>query len=256
VRDPAPAPRRRRGLLVPTLLVSLGFAVLVSLGTWQLERKAWKDALIDTLSRRLAAPAAVLPPPELWPSLDAQDDEFRRVVFRAELLNDQEALVYTSGSSLRSDARGPGYWVFTPARLPNGRIVVVDRGFVPQTAKEPKARTAGQVAGPIDITGVMRWPEQPGLFTPRAEPERNLWFARDHLEIAAARHWPAVAPFYVEQEAPAAPGGLPSVSPLQVRLPNNHLQYAVTWYALAAVLAVVFALYARGHWRKGPESAA
>src|SRR5262249_17530744 len=129
VRDPAPAPRRRRGLLLPAVLAALGFAVLISLGTWQLERKAWKEALIDTLSGRLAEPPAALPPPERWPSLDADDDEFRRVAFRGQFLNDQEALVYTTGSALRTDASGPGYWVFTPARLGDGRLVVVDRGF-------------------------------------------------------------------------------------------------------------------------------
>jgi len=248
--EPAPAPGRRRGLLLPAVLAAIGFAVLISLGTWQLERKAWKEALIDTLSRRLAEQPAALPPAERWPGLDAEDDEFRRVRFRAEFLHDQEALVYTTGSSLRSDASGLGYWVFTPARLPDGRLVVVDRGFVPQSAKDPAARAAGQVAGPIDIVGVMRWPEQPGLFTPASHPAHNLWFARDHLAIASDRHWPAVAPFYVEQEAPAPPGGLPSASPLQVRLPNNHLQYAITWYGLAAVLAGVFAVYARGQWRE------
>ena len=90
----------------------------------------------------------------------------------------------------------------------------------------------------------MRWPEAPAWFTPAGERSRNVWFVRDPLAIAAAKGWADVAPFFVELEAPAPPGGLPQPGPLKVRLRNEHLQYAITWYALALVVVVMFAVLA------------
>jgi surfeit locus 1 family protein len=242
----AAVPPRRR-LLVQALLALIGCAILLSLGAWQLERRAWKEALIDTLTRRLAAPPEALPEPARWAALDAADADFRRVRFRAAFETGREALVFTSGSSLRPDVSGPGYWVFSPARLDDGSVVVVDRGFVPEGRQD--AATRGNDTGPLDIVGVMRWPERPGLFTPSGDPARNTWFARDHTAIAAAKNWGDVAPFYIEQEAPTPAGGLPRAGILVVNLPNNHLQYAITWFGLAAALVVVFAIFARAQWR-------
>ncbi len=237
----------RRGLVVPSIAAACAFALLCGLGTWQVERKAWKEALIATVSERFAAPPAALPPPDEWARLEPAADEFRRIRFSAELLNDKEALVFTAGSSLHGDA-GPGYWVFTPARVLD-RIVMVNRGFVPEDRKDPATRPQGQIAGPAEIVGVMRWPEQPGLFTPAADPAKNLWFARDSTAIAQAKGLGAVAPFYVEQESPPPPGGLPRVGALQPSFPNNHLGYAITWYGLALVLAGSFSVWFVGRWR-------
>jgi surfeit locus 1 family protein len=240
---------KRRGLLVPGVAALCALVVLLWLGTWQVERKAWKEALIATVTERFAAPPVRLPPPAEWPRLDPSNDEFRRVGFSAEWLNDQEALVYTTGSSLRADAAGPGYWVFTPARVPGG-IVMVNRGFVPEGRQDPATRPDGQMAGPVDIVGVMRWPETPGLFTPAGDPAKNLWFARDPAAMASAKGLGAVAPFYIEQESPSVPGGLPQVGKLQPSLPNNHLGYALTWYGLALVLVVGFGIWAAGRRRE------
>ncbi|MEA2991417.1 MAG: surfeit locus 1 family protein [Alphaproteobacteria bacterium] len=234
----------RRGLLIPSLTVFSAFVVLVGLGVWQLERKAWKEGLIDTLTRRLAAPPIALPPPDQWSGLDQAGNEFRHVTFRAEISSDQEAPVYTSGSAFRPDISGPGYWIFAPARI-GGGVVVINRGFVPEGRQDPKTRAQGHVAGPMDIAGVLRWPEAPGLFTPADNPSRNLWFTRDPIAMAQAKQWGAVAPFYVEQEAPVPPGGLPKPGTLEVSLPNNHLQYAVTWFGLAGALVAVFGFWAR-----------
>lgn len=242
MRAPTGQPRRRRGLLVPGLLTLSAFVVLVGLGTWQLERKTWKEALIDTLTRRLIAPPSDLPSRESFSRLNASADEFRRVRFRATLRPDQEALVYTSGSALRSDVSGQGYWVFAPARLADGSTVVVNRGFMPegqQGARGPSDNRSDE------IVGVMRWPEQRSWFTPSDDSARNLWFVRDHRTIAVAKGWGEVAPFFIDQEAPVPAGGLPRPGPLNINLRNDHLQYALTWFGLAAVLLVVFALWAR-----------
>lgn len=234
---------RRRGLVLPAVLALAAFIVLIALGAWQMERKAWKDALIAALAERLAAAPSALPPRAGWASLDQADEEFRRVVFSAEFMHAHEALVYTSGSSLRPDVKEPGYWVFTPARLSDGGLVVVDRGFVPEGRQDPKTRAQGQVAGVVHVTGILRWPEARGFFTPGDEPAKNLWFVRDHPAMAAAKGLGAVAPFVVSQEFPAAPGGLPRAGPVKPNLPNNHFSYALTWYGLALVLVAVFAAW-------------
>ena len=131
------------------------------------------------------------------------------MAFPAAFVPGEEALVYTVGSALRADVSGPGYWVFAPARLADGSIVVVNRGFVPEGRQDPASRPEGQGGGTVALVGVVRWPEARGLFTPADNPERNLWFVRDHLAIAAARQWGPVAPFFIDQEAPLPPGGLP-----------------------------------------------
>jgi len=240
----------RRGIIVPTVLALLGVAVLVALGTWQVERKAWKEGLIAAIEERLAAAPVPLPARPQWASLDPAKDEFRRVVFAATFLHDREALVYTTGSSLRPDVAGVGYWVFTPARLGDGSLVMVDRGFVPEGRRDPATRTEGQV-GATEVVGVLRWPEPPGLFTPAGDPKANLWFSRDPTAIAAAKSVDPVAPFYVEQEGPVPPGGQPRPGKLKASLPNNHLGYAITWYGLAVVLVAVFAA-----WLKSRRSVA
>jgi len=238
------AAARRRNLVIPGLVALVALATLMALGTWQLERKAWKEALVATLTQRLAGPPAELPAPATWDRLDRDADEFRRVTFAAELLHGQEALVYTAGSGLRADVSGPGYWVFTPARRPDGSIVMVNRGFVPEGRRDAASRSEGQLAGTVEIVGALRWPEARGLFTPADNPQRNLWFVRDHLAIAAAKGVGPVAPFFTDQEAPLPPGGLPRPGKLAPNLPNNHLQYALTWYGLALVLLVVFVVWA------------
>lgn len=232
----------RRGLVVPTALTLAGLILLVGLGVWQLERRAWKHALIQRLAERLAAPPRALPPPADWPSLTPAADEFRRVTLRAEFRPGEEAHVYTSGSGLRPDVSGAGYWVLAPARLAGGGTVMINRGFVAEARRDPTTRREAEPRGVIEITGVLRWREERGAFTPSDQPEKNLWFTREPQAIAAAKGWGAVAPFYIEQETPN-PGGWPKAARVEPRLTDNHLQYAITWFALAAALLGVFVLW-------------
>lgn len=241
---------RGRGIAVPIIFTLVAVAGLVALGTWQLERRSWKEGLIAELEDKLSAPPIALPPRERWSQLSAAKDEFRRVTFPAEFL-DQEALVYTSGSAIRPDVSSPGYWVLSPLRLPDGNLVVVNRGFVPERKQDPKTRPDGQPRGATEIVGAIRWPEQRGLFTPNDTPAKNLWFVRDPAAMAAAKGWGPVAPFYIDQEAPLSPGGFPKVGPLKPNLPNNHLQYAATWYGLALVVLISGILFVRSRRREG-----
>jgi surfeit locus 1 family protein len=244
-----PARPLRAGLVTPSLIALAALATFIGLGTWQVERKAWKEGLIDVLERRLSAAPTALPPRAEWSKLEPAADEFRRVRFSAAFVPGQEALVYASGSALRSDVSGPGYWVFAPARTSSGAVVAVNRGFVPEGRQDPATRTAGGVSGPIEMVGALRWPEPRGMFAPTDDPARNLWFVRDHAAIAAAKGWGEVAPFFVELESPEPPGGLPHPGALRANLRNEHLQYAITWYGLAAVVVVMFAVWLRGRRR-------
>ncbi len=235
--------RPRGGVLEPTIFAIVGLAILCGLGLWQLDRKVWKENLIAALTERLARAPADLPPRDHWDRLDAGRDEYLRVGFPAEFLPGQEALVYTAGSPLRPDVKGPGYWVFSPARLAGGSLVIVNRGFVPMERKDAASRAEGALRGSVDIVGVVRWPETRGLFTPADEPQNNVWYLRDIKAIADARKWAAAAPFYIDMESPAPPGGWPKPGKLAVNLPDNHLQYAITWFGLALALAGVYLVW-------------
>lgn len=238
-------PRRKRksSILDATLMTLAGLVILIGLGVWQLDRKVWKENLITTLNTRLGRAPEDLPPRASWAQLREDKEEFRRVVFPAEFLDGEEALVYTAGSPLRPDVKGPGYWVFAPARLAGGSIILVNRGFVPADRKDPGTRTEGAPHGVIDIVGVLRWPETRNSFTPADDPKNNVWFLRDSNSIAKFKTWLTAAPFYIDQEGPVPPGALPKPGKLEVRLPDNHLQYAITWFGLALALAGVFIVW-------------
>lgn len=231
-----------RGLLIPAAVTLCGLAVLLGLGTWQVERRAWKEGLIATLNERASTAPVALPPPEQWGSLTAENSEFMRVRLRADFRND-DALVYTSGSALRDDVKSPGYFAFAAGRLPGGQHVIVNRGYVKERAYPPQS-------GPAEIVGYLRWPEGSSRFVADRDAKADVWYVRDHRAIARVRGWDNTAPFYVEQEAPVPLGGVPHPASLRPNLPNHHLQYALTWYGLALVLLGVFAVWAVDHRRR------
>ena len=233
----------RGGILEPTVFAIAAIAILFGLGVWQLDRKVWKENLIAAMTTRLAREPADLPPRDRWDHVLAEREEFARVGFPAEFLPGEEALVYSAGSAFRPDVTGPGYFVFAPARLAGGSIVIINRGFVPLDRKDPASRADGAPHGSVDIVGIVRWPEARGLFTPADEPQNNVWYLRDIKAMAAAKKWSTAAPFYIEQESPVPPGGWPKPGKLQVNLPDNHLQYAITWFGLALTLAGVYLVW-------------
>jgi cytochrome oxidase assembly protein ShyY1 len=229
------------GLSAFTLVV---IGALIGLGVWQLQRRAEKHALIAALTDRLGAAPAALPPPDQWQVLTAEHDEFRRVAITATFRDAPDAKVYASGSALRTDVTTLGTFVFAPITLADGTTLVVDRGFVPDGAKE-----AAPLREPMTMTGYIRFPEKPGWITPAPDVGKRLWFARDHIGMAKTLSWGSVAPFYLDLESPAPPSGLPRPGPLDVHLKDDHLQYAITWFGLAAAVAVTFAIWLRGRKR-------
>jgi cytochrome oxidase assembly protein ShyY1 len=241
---------RRRGVAGFALFTLAVMAAFIALGVWQLQRRVAKHALIAALTERLAAPPVALPPPPQWRTLNAENDEFRRVSFTASYAPLPDAMVYSSGSAVRRDASGPGTWAFLPARLPTGEMVVIDAGFVENTMQDrgvqDRAVTKLVTGGPVTLTGYLRFPEEPGWLTPAENRTKRLWFVRDHLLMASALGWGTVAPFYIDLERPAPENGIPRPGPLDVHLKDDHLQYAITWFALTGAVLIAFGVWLRG----------
>jgi cytochrome oxidase assembly protein ShyY1 len=241
---------RRRGVAGFAIFTLVMLMVFIGLGVWQLQRRIEKHALIAALTERLAAAPSALPAPSEWSALTPAKDEFRRVSFSATYPPDPDAMVYSSGSSVREDISGPGTWVFLPARLAGGETVVINAGFVPNTmqdrAVEDRAVARLITRQPVMLTGYLRFPESAGVLTPAENPTKRLWFTRDHLAMARALNWPNVAPFYIDLEQPVPPNAIPKPGPLEVHLKDDHLQYAITWFTLAAAVVIAFGVWMRG----------
>jgi cytochrome oxidase assembly protein ShyY1 len=250
-------PARRRGTAGFAIFTLVLVVAFTGLGLWQLQRRTDKHALIAALDERLAAAPVALPPPAQWPALTPEKDEFRRVDFSATYAALPDAMVYSSGSAVRDDISGPGTWAFLPARLPGGETVAVNTGFVQNTMQDraQQDRAVSRLPGeaPVALTGYLRFPESAGTLTPPENIAMRLWFTRDHLAMARALGWSEggnpIAPFYIDLESPVPDSGIPKPGPLEVHLKDDHLQYAITWFALAGAVLIAFAVWWRGQRR-------
>ena len=234
----------RRSLLLPGIVAALAFAVLIALGVWQIERKAWKENLIATLAQRMATAPSPLAPRGEWQNLTPPADEFRRVRLRAQLDPENEARVYSGGAGLRDDVKTPGYFAFTPARLADGSTVVVNRGHVDNPNPDAALKPIAVPDGAADIVGALRWPGaarlvRHALFGAAGPVVR----ARPPRDGGALRLGRGGAVLHRDGE-PGAAGGVPRPGALTVKLRNDHLGYALTWFGLAAVLLGVFGFWA------------
>jgi surfeit locus 1 family protein len=233
------APRRRSAatLAVLAMLAALACAGFVALGVWQLERLAWKEALIARIERQVQAAPVPAPGPGDWPALTRQADEYRRVQVQGRFDTARQVLVRASTDL------GSGYWVLTPLRTEGGWWLLVNRGFVPPEERErlpPAAEAQHQV-------GLLRFSEPGGGLLQKNDPAQNRWTSRDVAAIAAARQLDGpVAPYFVDLQATPAtgPGTWPRPGLTVLRFSNNHLMYAITWFCLAAMVAGAFAYVA------------
>jgi surfeit locus 1 family protein len=218
------------------LIAVLAFAGFIALGTWQVERRAWKLDLIERVDQRVHAPAVPAPGPRQWPQISAAGDEYRRVQATGTFLHDRETLVQASTTL------GAGHWVITPMRQADGTVVLVNRGFVPPERRDPSSRGTDAPQGVTTVTGLLRITEPGGAFLRHNDPAGDRWYSRDVQAIAAARGLERVAPYFIDAQAasPAVAGAAQSwpVAGLTViSFPNNHLVYALTWYGLALMVA-------------------
>ncbi|MBP2486196.1 surfeit locus 1 family protein [Rhizobium leguminosarum] len=240
-------PRRRLPVLTG-ILVLIALAILISLGTWQVERLHWKEGLLaDIAARQIAAP---VPLADIEAMAAAGGDiEYRKVTATGRYINNKERHFFATW-------RGQtGYYIYTPLELADGRILFVNRGFVPFDNKEPEMRMQGQLTDQQTVTGLARekLPGKPSWVVPDNDVAKNIFYWKD-LDVMASSvglEKADVIPFFVDADSTPNPAGLPIGGVTQVDLPNDHLQYAFTWYGLAAVLIVVVAI---SWFRKGAKT--
>lgn len=232
------APRRRLPVITG-VLVLIALAILISLGTWQVERLHWKEGLLaDIAARQAAAPVPLADIEAIAAS--GGDIEYRKVTATGRYINNKERHFFATW-------RGQtGFYVYTPLELADGRVLFVNRGFVPYENKEPEMRMQGQLTDQQTVTGLARakLPGKPSSLVPDNDVAKNIFYWKD-LDVMAdsvGLEKGRVIPFFVDADSAPNPAGLPIGGVTQVDLPNDHLQYAFTWYGLAAVLVVVVAI--------------
>ncbi len=230
----------------PTAITLVALLVLIGMGSWQVARLEWKTALIAQIQARSGAAPLDLPSDLSDPAL-----EYTPVRLQGRFLHDQE--LYTSARIHKGKA---GLHIVTPLRLDDGRAVLVNRGWVPATKKDPAARPAGQVQGRVAVEGLIRrggWGGSP-MFRPANQPDDNLWLWMDLPAMAArAGLERAEIQVYVAAGPVPIPGGYPIGGQTRLNFANNHLQYAITWYALAAILLAIYLLHQSRPPEKGPD---
>jgi surfeit locus 1 family protein len=226
-----------RPKLVPTLFTIPALVALLALGTWQVQRLYWKDALIDKLQTRSTEAATVLPDkPEDFDAL-----EYRRVSVKGRFNHDNEFHLVN-----RSLNGNPGVHIITPLIRESGRqALLVNRGWVPFDKKSPSQRETGQVTGLVTVEGIVRLVKGPGRFTPENEPKKNFWFFIDPPSMARVAKLPFQPRYYLVDGNKSVPGGFPVGRQWTLKIRNDHLHYAITWYALAIALLAIYVLYHR-----------
>ncbi|PDT02171.1 cytochrome c oxidase assembly protein [Rhizobium chutanense] len=230
---------RRRLPVATGILVLIALAILISLGTWQLQRLHWKEGLLaDIAARQVAAPVPLADIEAMAAS--GGDIEYRKVTATGRYINNKERHFFATW-------RGQtGYYIYTPLEIADGRALFVNRGFVPFDNKEPEMRMQGQLTDQQTVTGLARskLPGKPSWVVPDNDVAKNIFYWKD-LDVMAESvglDKARVIPFFVDADSTPNPAGLPIGGVTQVDLPNDHLQYAFTWYGLAAVLVVVVAI--------------
>jgi surfeit locus 1 family protein len=234
---------RTRPMLWVTLVLAglFAFAGCIALGLWQVNRLNWKTDLIERVDQRLKAAPVPAPSPADWAALNATA-EYRRVLLRGRFAHDLETLVAAT------TALGSGYWVLTPLKSDDGYWVLVNRGFVPPDKRDRASRGERDADGVRTVAGLLRLTEPTGRTLQRNDPAAGRWYSRDVAAIASARglgpdaqgeRAGLVAPYFVDvAAADDAPLDWPRAGLTVLQFSNNHLMYALTWFVLAAMVAV------------------
>lgn len=221
----------RFGLMLA--LAGISFFVFCALGTWQVHRLAWKLDLIERVNARVNAAPVAPPAREQWPQV-GKDQEYLHVCLKGTYQHAHE--IYVQAVTVQ----GPGFWVLTPLQQADGVIVLINRGFIMAGQKDPTVRDKAQLAGEVQVCGLLRLTEPGGGFLRRNDPAQARWFSRDVVAIAAQQYLPMqnVAPYFIDADAQANPGGVPVGGLTVIKFHNSHLVYAFTWYGLALLSLV------------------
>jgi len=226
-------------------LAALAFVTLISLGNWQVRRLHWKEGLLASVEQQLQEAPLTLAEIEKLPRSEI---EYRPMMVTGRFEHGRERHFFATHQGQS------GYYVYTPLRLADGRAVFVNRGFVPFDMKDAATRPEGQVTGTVTITGLARdrLDEKPSFAVPENDITQNIFYWKDLDAMAQSIGLSAdeVLPFFIDADDAPNPGGLPVGGVTRISFPNDHLQYAITWYGLATVLAVIVGLMAYRGWRK------
>jgi surfeit locus 1 family protein len=226
---------RFRRLMWPAALTLAMLAALIALGTWQVQRLAWKREFLRRIDLAEASPAI---------PLGADPRPFDKVHVEGWFRGDRAAYY---GAEVRDTRRGPqmGAQLIEPLERPEGPPLLVDRGWVP-LSPAPWVTPPG---GPAAVEGFVRPPDSAGPFSASDDPASRRFFTLNPAAIGAALGLGQVAPFTLVALGPPPPELYPDPARGLPRPANNHLSYVITWYGLAASLVVVFAIWARKEWR-------
>lgn len=235
---------RKANLLWPTIAAAIVLSVLVALGSWQMQRKAWKDGLIAQIEAGLRGEPMGLDR-ALLRSFAGENLEYSRIRARGRFLADRERYYWAP------TAGGTGWHVYAPFEAVEGWTVIVNRGLVLDRDRDPASRPEPAVSQ-TEIVGLLRRSEVKGPFTPDNDEVRNLWYWRDLAGMVRSmlpEGRKQVAPFFLDAERGLVPPPAPQGGVTNLAIPNSHLQYAVTWYGLAATLVGVYLAFAWGRMR-------
>lgn len=223
-----------RRLLWPGLMTLIMLAVLLGLGTWQVQRLHWKLGILAQIAHAEAAP----PVP-----LSGEPGPFTKVQVTGRLRDDLSA---TYGADVRDTPTGPvlGTQLIEPLERANGDALLVDRGWIPDKLPHPVPTSEGDVT----LQGYIHPGDQPGLFSATDSPATRQFYTLDPSAIGQALGLSHVAPFVLIVMGSKPPAGYPDPAQYLPRPPNNHLSYAITWYGLAVALVVIFVVWARKVW--------
>jgi surfeit locus 1 family protein len=235
--------RRFRPTLWPTLFTVPALIVLIGLGAWQVERLRWKNELIETFDTRMAMPAVEAPAK----IENMAEWQYRRVTLTGVFQHQKELLM--TGRPFEGNA---GFHVLTPLLLSDDRIILVNRGWVPEKLRDPTKRPETQVEGLVTVEGIVREDKRRGTFVPDNEPKNEVWLYVDTHQMAAHRDIVPVADYYVDAIRPPGPYTLPIGASAELSVRNEHLQYAVTWFLTAGTLLVIYVIY---HFRRPEDEA-
>lgn len=244
--------KARAGLAWFAVFSLVAVTLLASLGFWQLRRLAWKEALIAEVEGRAHAPPRPLE--GHWQALSADKDEYRHVTLHGVFDASRDAFLFATPLNPRPGADQPGVLVITPLKLDDGRLALVDRGFIEAGKRDAFVKADAAAAHPtIEVSGLLRFDEPPRWFAPTDDLANRVFYTRNVGAIAASLGLADAAPFVLDADASPSSGAL-AAGQTRIVFPNSHLEYAVTWFGLALAWAVAFAIYARGALR-APASA-
>ncbi len=247
------------------MLALLGMALFVAflgLGSWQLQRRAWKLALIERVTERVRAAPVAVPTPAQWPQVNAQQHEYLPVTVSGRFLQHKTVLAQAATEL------GSGFWVLTPLQAADGSQTLINRGFVPTSERQtwlPESGAPASESAQQTITGLLRMTEPGGGFLRDNDARQQRWYSRDVAAIAAAQGLDKAAPYFIDEGRPdlarardsagmdspgipVAHSTWPRPGMTVIAFHNSHLVYALTWYGMALMVLVAAIVVVR--WEK------